>query len=127
MDLETQIGRVGVLPYVAIGVVSGLFAAMFGIGGGVVIVPLLILITKMPVRMATATSLATLLLTSLMGVIRYSGSGHIDWVAALVIGTPAVVGVLIGIRFQKRLPAEWLILGFGLFVVVIGLKMVFAL
>ena len=127
MDLETQIGRVGVLPYVAIGVVAGLFAAMFGIGGGVVIVPLLILITKMPVRMATATSLATLLLTSLMGVIRYSGSGHIDWVAALVIGTPAVVGVLIGIRFQKRLPAEWLILGFGLFVVVIGLKMVFAL
>ena len=127
MDLETQIGRVGVLPYVAIGVVSGLFAAMFGIGGGVVIVPLLILITKMPVRMAAATSLATLLLTSLMGVIRYSGSGHIDWVAALVIGTPAVVGVLIGIRFQKRLPAEWLILGFGLFVVAIGLKLVFAL
>ncbi len=127
MDLETQIGRVGVLPYVAIGVVAGLFAAMFGIGGGVVIVPLLILITKMPVRMAAATSLATLLLTSLMGVIRYSGSGHIDWVAALVIGTPAVVGVLIGIRFQKRLPAEWLILGFGLFVVVIGLKLVFAL
>ena len=127
MDLETQIGRVGVLPYVAIGVVSGLFAAMFGIGGGVVIVPLLILITKMPVRMAAATSLATLLLTSLMGVIRFSGSGHIDWVAAIVIGTPAVVGVLIGIRFQKRLPAEWLILGFGLFVVAIGLKLVFAL
>ena len=127
MDLETQIGRVGVLPYVAIGVVAGLFAAMFGIGGGVVIVPLLILITKMPVRMAAATSLATLLLTSLMGVIRYSGSGHIDWVAALVIGTPAVVGVLIGIRFQKRLPAEWLILSFGLFVVGIGLKLVFAL
>ena len=127
MDLETQIGRVGVLPYVAIGVVAGLFAAMFGIGGGVVIVPLLILITRMPARMAAATSLATLILTSLMGVIRFSGSGHIDWVAAIVIGAPAVVGVLIGIRFQKRLPAEWLILGFGLFVVVIGLKMVFAL
>ena len=89
MDLETQIGRVGVLPYVAIGVVAGLFAAMFGIGGGVVIVPLLILITKMPVRMAAATSLATLLLTSLMGVIRYSGSGHIDWVAALVASAVA--------------------------------------
>ena len=127
MDLETQIGRVGVLPYVAIGVVSGLFAAMFGIGGGVVIVPLLILLTKMPARMAAATSLATLILTSLMGVIRFSGSDHIDWVAALVIGAPAVVGVLIGIRFQKRLPAEWLILGFGLFVVAIGLKLVFAL
>ena len=127
MDLETQIGRVGVLPNVGIGVVAGLFAAMFGIGGGVVIVPLLILITKMPARMAAATSLATLILTSLMGVIRFSGRDHIDWVAAIVIGTPAIVGVLIGIRFQKRLPAEWLILGFGLFVVVIGLKMVFAL
>ena len=127
MDLETQIGRVGVLPNVGIGVVAGLFAAMFGIGGGVVIVPLLILITKMPARMAAATSLATLILTSLMGVIRFSGSDHIDWVAAIVIGTPDIVGVLICIRFQKRLPAEWLILGFGLFVVAIGLKLVFAL
>ena len=127
MSIEAQIGRVGVLPYIAIGVVAGLFAAMFGIGGGVVIVPLLILVTKMPARMAAATSLATLLLTSLMGVIRYTSSGHIDWFAAIVIGTPAVLGVLIGIRFQRRLPSEWLILGFGGFVIVIGLKMVLAL
>ncbi len=100
---------------------------MFGIGGGIAIVPLLLLVTAMPARMAAATSLATLILTALIGVVRYSGTGHIDWLAACVIGAPAVVGVLIGIRFQKRLSTEWLILGFGVFVTLIGLKFVLAI
>jgi hypothetical protein len=100
---------------------------MFGIGGGVVIVPLLILLTRMPPRFAAATSLATLLLTSMIGAARYAGSGHIDWLAAMVIGAPAVVGVLIGIHFQKRLPADWLIIGFGVLIIGIGLKLVFVL
>lgn len=127
MDNASTLPKVSVYPLVGIGIVSGLFAAMFGIGGGVVIVPLLILITRMPPRIAAATSLATLLLTSMIGAARYAGSGHIDWLAALVIGIPAVVGVLIGITFQKRLPADWLIIGFGVLVIGIGLKLVFKL
>ena len=91
----------------------GLFAAMFGIGGGVVIVPLLMLVTRMPPRIAAATSLATLVLTSMIGTARYAGSGHIDWVGAAVIGVPAVAGVLLGVALQKRLPADWLIIAFG--------------
>ena len=79
----------------------------------------------MPPRMAAATSLATLILTSLIGVVRYAGTGHVDWVAAAAIGIPAVLGVLIGIRFQRRLPADWLILAFGVFVIILGLKLVF--
>ena len=63
----------------------------------------------------------------MIGAARYAGSGHIDWLAALVIGIPAVVGVLIGITFQKRLPADWLIIGFGVLVIGIGLKLVFKL
>ncbi len=127
MEAASQFRRVGLVPLVCIGIISGLFAAMFGIGGGIVIVPLLLLVTAMPARMAAATSLATLILTALIGVVRYSGTGHIDWLAACVIGAPAVVGVLIGIRFQKRLSTEWLILGFGVFVTLIGLKFVLAI
>jgi len=74
--------------------------------------------------MAAATSLAALILTSLIGVVRFAGTGHVDWIAALLIGVPAVIGVLIGIRFQRRLPAEWLVLGFGVFVIAIGLRLV---
>lgn len=127
METASSLPRVGVLPLVAIGAISGLFAALFGIGGGVVIVPLLILVARMPPRIAAATSLATLILTSLIGVVRYSGSGHIDWVAAAVIGLPAVAGVLLGIRLQQRLPTDWLLIAFGAFSIAVGLKLVLAL
>lgn len=124
MELAVQFRREGAMPLIGIGVVAGLFAAMFGIGGGVVIVPLLLLVTKLTPRRAAATSLATLILTSLIGVVRYSGTGHINWQAAALIGAPAVIGVLIGIRLQKRISAEWLVLGFGLFLLLIGLRLI---
>lgn len=124
MELPARLRQGNLLPFVGIGVVAGLFAAMFGIGGGVVIVPLLMLVAKLPPRMAAATSLAALILTSLIGVVRFAGTGHVDWIAAVLIGIPAVIGVLIGIRFQRRLPAEWLVLGFGVFVIAIGLRLV---
>jgi len=127
VENASTLPKVSAYPLIGIGIVSGLFAAMFGIGGGVVIVPLLILLTRMPPRIAAATSLATLLLTSMIGTARYAGSGHIDWVAAIVIGVPAVVGVVIGISFQKRLPADWLIIAFGVLIIAIGLKLVFKL
>ena len=127
MENASTLPKVSVYPLIGIGIVSGLFAAMFGIGGGVVIVPLLMVLTRMPPRIAAATSLATLLLTSMIGAARYAGSGHIDWVAALVIGIPAVVGVIVGVSFQKRLPADWLIIGFGVLIIAIGLKLVFRL
>ena len=113
-------------PLIGIGAVSGLFAALFGIGGGVVIVPLLMLMVRLPPRIAAATSLATLLLTSMIGTARYAGSGHIDWVAAVVLGVPAVAGVLIGVATQRRLPADWLVLGFGILAIALGLKLVVA-
>lgn len=124
MDVSARLRQGNLLPLLGIGAVSGLFAAMFGIGGGVVIVPLLMLVARMPPRMAAATSLATLILTSLIGVVRYAGTDHVDWLGAALIGVPAVVGVLIGIRFQRRLPADWLVLGFGVFVIAIGLRLV---
>lgn len=124
MDVSARLRQGNLLPLLGIGAVSGLFAAMFGIGGGVVIVPLLMLVARMPPRMAAATSLATLILTSLIGVVRYAGTDHVDWLGAALIGIPAVVGVLIGIRFQRRLPADWLVLGFGVFVIAIGLRLV---
>jgi uncharacterized membrane protein YfcA len=124
VDVSARLRQGNLLPIVGIGVVSGLFAAMFGIGGGVVIVPLLMLVAKMPPRMAAATSLAALILTSLIGVVRYAGTDHVDWLGAALIGVPAVVGVLIGIRIQRRLPADWLVLGFGVFVIAIGLRLV---
>ena len=127
MERADDLPAISPYPLIAIGVVSGLFAAMFGIGGGVVIVPLLMLVTRMPPRIAAATSLATLVITSMIGTVRYAGSGHIDWVAAAVLGIPAVAGVLIGVALQRRLPTDWLILAFGVLLIALGVKLVLAL
>ena len=127
MERADDLPAISPYPLIAIGVVSGLFAAMFGIGGGVVIVPLLMLVTRMPPRIAAATSLATLVITSMIGTERYAGSGHIDWVAAAVLGIPAVAGVLIGVALQRRLPTDWLILAFGVLLIALGVKLVLAL
>ena len=127
MERADDLPVISPYPLIGIGVVSGLFAAMFGIGGGIVIVPLLMLVTRMPARIAAATSLATLVLTSMIGTARYAGSGHIDWVGAAIIGIPAVAGVLLGVWLQKRLPADWLIIAFGVLLIALGAKLVLAL
>ena len=73
----------------AIGLVAGVFSALFGVGGGIVALPLLILFTSLPERVATATSLGAIGITALAGVvfIALRGDEH-DGYAALV-GLPA--------------------------------------
>ncbi len=109
---------------IGIGVVSGIFAALFGVGGGVVIVPLLLLLTRLGPRQAAATSLAALIIASLIGVTRYAGTGYVHWEVAALLGVPAVVGLLIGLRIQARISGDALLIAFGILVVLIGLRFV---
>ena len=66
------------LKLVAIGLVAGLFSALFGVGGGIVIVPLLILVLGFDGKVATGTSLAAIGITALAGTILYAFEGHVD-------------------------------------------------
>ena len=65
------------LKLIAIGLVAGLFSALFGVGGGIVIVPLLILLLGFEGRLATGTSLAAIGITALAGTILYAFEGHV--------------------------------------------------
>jgi uncharacterized membrane protein YfcA len=116
--------RDSALAIAAIGVVAGLFAAMFGIGGGIVVVPLLLLLTTLRPRHAAATSLAAVIIAALIGVTRYAGSDYVNWAVAGLIAVPAVLGLLIGLRIQARISGEVLTLVFGLLVLGIGLRFV---
>ena len=84
------------LKLVGIGLGSGFFAALFGVGGGIVIVPLLVFLLAFDQRRASATSLAAILLSSLAGALTYSLHGEVKPGAAALVGIPAVVGVLAG-------------------------------
>ncbi len=88
---------------VAIGLVAGFLSALFGVGGGIVIVPLLILWLGYQTRPATATSLAAIGITALSGTITYAFHGQVHVAKAALIGLPAAVGAIGGAAVQQRL------------------------
>ena len=99
--------------YVVIGLVAGLFSALFGVGGGIVVVPLLILIAHFAERPAMATSLGAVGLIALVGAFTYALHGEVKPGAAAVVGLPAAVGAVFGTGLQQRLQARTLSLGFA--------------
>jgi uncharacterized protein len=88
---------------VLIGIVAGFFSAVFGVGGGIVIVPLLLLVAAWETRSATATSLAAIGVTALSGVINYAFHGDVDVKYAALVGLPAAIGAVGGGTLQQRL------------------------
>jgi uncharacterized membrane protein YfcA len=105
---------------VAIGLTAGFFSALFGVGGGIVVVPLLILVSRMPERAATATSLGAIAITALAGVLVYAFRGQVDVGYAALIGLPAAVGALAGTSLQQRVTTSTLTYGFSLLLVGVG-------
>jgi uncharacterized protein len=103
-----------------IGLVAGFFSALFGVGGGLVMVPLLILLIGFPERAAMATSLAAIGVIASVGVISYGLRGEVDVGAAAVVGLPAAVGAIVGTGIQQRVTGRALGLGFAAFLVVVG-------
>lgn len=92
-----------VWPLIAVGAAGGAFSALFGVGGGVVMVPLLIMLCGYGSRAATATSLAAIALIALVGTATHGVLGNVDWLAALLVGIPALLGVTLGVRVRLRI------------------------
>ena len=106
---------------VLIGAVAGLFSALFGVGGGIIIVPLLILVAGYEERLATGTSLAAIGITALAGVVLYSFEGHVEVGHAALVGVPAAVAAVFGASLQQRVPVRTLTYGFALLIASVGI------
>jgi uncharacterized membrane protein YfcA len=111
-----------VLRLLAIGVAAGVFSALFGLGGGIIIVPLLVLV-GVPGRAATGTSLAAISLTAAAGAVAYALHGDVKPGAAALVGIPAVFGVVGGVALQQRLAGRTLTLGFALLLTAVGIRL----
>jgi uncharacterized protein len=109
--------------FLAIGLVAGFFSALFGVGGGLIVVPLLIVAVRFQERPAMATSLAAIGVIAAVGVIAYAVRGEVDPAAAAVVGLPAALGAIVGTGVQQRLTGRALGLGFAVLLVVIGVAL----
>ncbi len=98
---------------VLIGVVAGFFSALFGVGGGIIVVPLLLLLAAFGAHEATATSLAAIGITALSGVITYAVLGEVHVEYAALVGLPAAAGAVGGTVVQQRLRGRTLELLFA--------------
>jgi uncharacterized membrane protein YfcA len=108
----------------AIGTLAGLFSGLFGIGGGSVIVPLLVLWLAYEERVATGTSLAAIIFVASFAAALQGLYGNVELLDALLVGVPALAGVLIGTWLQQRLPSRTIALMFAALLVLTAVELV---
>jgi uncharacterized membrane protein YfcA len=93
------------------------------VGGGIVIVPLLILVAGFDGRPATGTSMAAIGITALAGTILYALEGEVEVAHAALVGLPAAAGAVAGTAFQQRVSGRALTLAFALLLAAIAVWM----
>ncbi|MCR2824812.1 sulfite exporter TauE/SafE family protein [Microbacterium sp. zg.Y909] len=108
-----------ILSCLGVGLAAGLLSGLFGVGGGTVIVPLLVLLLHFDQRLAAGTSLAAIVPTATVGVISYAVNGSVAWVPALILAAAAVIGAQLGSWLLARVNQNALRWGFVGFLVVV--------
>lgn len=110
-----------ILLVIATGVGAGFLSGLFGVGGGLVIVPALMGVLGMDQRRASATSLAAIIVTAAVGSGNYALHGEVSWAGAALLVVGALAGSQVGVSLLRRLPAPslpWILIGFTVFVIV---------
>jgi uncharacterized membrane protein YfcA len=97
--------------------------ALFGVGGGIVIVPALVVLCSFETRQATATSLTVVLVTAVAGTITYAFHGAVEPGPAALVGIPAIAGVVLGTALQQRIPVHRLTYAFSLLLVLVAVRL----
>lgn len=114
------------LVLLAIGLVAGVFAGMFGIGGGIIIVPALLYLVKMKQLEALGTSLAALIPpVGLLGAIEYYRNGYINLKFAALIALGLFLGAFFGAKLMISLPVGAVRKMYAVFMIVVALQMFF--
>jgi uncharacterized protein len=107
-----------------LGLIAGVLAGLFGVGGGILFVPTLIIVFGLGQVEAQATSLLAILPTVAAGTWRHHEYGNVRWRAAAVIGATAVVGVELGVLTATALPEETLRRLFGVLLLAVAAQLV---
>ncbi len=110
----------------AIGTAAGLFSGLFGVGGGIVIVPLLVLWLGFGEREASGTSLAAIVLIAAAAALVHGAYGNLHLREGMLVGLPAVAGVLAGTELQRRISTRAISLIFAALLVAVAADLLLA-
>lgn len=108
---------------IVIAVAGGALSGFFGVGGGIVLVPLILLFLKPPRKTAHATSLGAIVALSFAGMLGFAVSDQVDWVLGLTMGAGGVVGGALGAHYMNRLSPRTLRLIFASVLILAGVRM----
>jgi uncharacterized membrane protein YfcA len=107
------------------GIGVGLITGLIGVGGGFLIVPALVLVARLPMRLAVGTSLLVITMNTASGFLGYAGSIPVDWHLVLWFGAVAALGSIVGTRLSKRLPQRTLKQVFGVLLIGVSLYVLY--
>ena len=107
--------------YLAAGAGAGMLAGFLGIGGGIILVPIMVGLLGISQHNAHGTSLAIIVPIALAGAAAYAVRGDIDWALVATIGAGSVLGVTVGARLMAKVPAQRLRQGFGVYTIIIAI------
>ena len=108
-----------------IGFLGGLSSGLFGVGGGIVMVPAMVYLMHTNIKTAIGTSLIVIIPTALTGAIQHQRLGNIDWKIVGALVPLAIVGGFLGAALTKPLPADTLKKLFGAFMILAGCRLLF--
>jgi len=109
-----------------VGVASGMSSGLFGVGGGVVMVPAFILLLGTDMKRAVGTSLAVVVPTAVISAWKHQGHGNIDWGLATKLIPAAVVGGFLGAWLTQHISAGGLKKAFAVFMIGVGVYLLFS-
>jgi uncharacterized membrane protein YfcA len=108
------------------GLVSGITSGLFGVGGGIVMVPAMVFLLSPPIRdikQAVGTSLVVIIPTALMGSYKHFSQGNVEWRTALALAPLAIAGSYLGAWLTTHIAADNLKRAFGGFIILVGLRL----
>ena len=120
MDLSLPV----VLGAALFGVIVGLLSALFGIGGGIVMVPFMVLLLERSQHLAEGTSLLVIIPTAIAGVIAHNKRGYVSFRLAGILGIGGVGGAFLGARVALSLEDSALETSFAIFLIFMGLRVI---
>jgi len=112
---------------IAVGALAGALSGLFGVGGGILLVPGMVLFLGVEQRLASGTSLAAIIPIATFGVIGYALQGEIDIVAGLLLAAGAVIGAPLGARLLQRWPVGRVRVGFAALLIITAIRLFFPL